>query len=75
MTGLPHPDSARAKRVERRRLDDLAFLEKVRATKTMDDVRALRRAQGVPICEWRHVSLMRAMRRVMLSATERTEKP
>jgi hypothetical protein len=53
--------------MQRRLERDRRFLDRVRACQTVDDVRKLRREQSPPIPEWRHVALMRALKRVCLS--------
>lgn len=59
-------DGAGWRTIQRRRDRDLRFLAKVRACATLDDVNALLREQSKPIPEWRHVALMRAIKRVSM---------
>lgn len=56
---------------ERRIADDQRFIAAVRACATLDDVRVVRRAQRPPIPEWRHVALLRAVKRVCLNGGEK----
>lgn len=53
--------------MERRRESDIAFLERCRMAKTADEVRELMKFEPGPRPEWRHVALMRALKRVCLN--------
>jgi len=68
--GFADRDGAGWRTRERRLERDLRFLEKVRACQTVDNVRTLRREQSAPICQWRHVALLRALKRVLLNGVK-----
>jgi hypothetical protein len=65
--GYADGDHPTYRRISNRRERDLAFLAAVRAATTLAELRALRRVQPQPIPAWRHVALMRAVKRVCVA--------
>lgn len=65
--GYADGDRPTYRRIRNRRESDLVFLAAVRAATTLAEIRAIRRMQAQPIPAWRHVVLMRAVKRVCIA--------
>jgi predicted RNA-binding protein with PUA-like domain len=50
---------------------DIEFLTQLRAAQTLDEVRAIRKAQGKPISNWKEIALRRAVKRVCVKGVSK----